>query len=890
MTDPTPPSPPTDETEVPPRLHFAAPRVTPETQSPAPIPVSPSPKPGPSGPDSCARSLSPSSRPNFFRRTGHLWLLLLITLGGGAVRFHHLSFPAFWIDEAFTFSRITGTREQLYDVLKYDGFVPLHYELYWRLAQLTFMTPFMMRLIPALAGTLMIPVMYFLARRFTGIGPALVAALITASSAYLLNFSRDAKMYMHSWLAMALATALLLWWLRSRRWPVWLIGYPAWIAVGSAAVMLHATNMIVVLGLAPMFLLGSLRRPWWRVSLVLPLFVIGLAAIAYWPYDYYHHFNQWNKRTGGIFAGTVAAGTVEGQPGGGQGGGEAAAEGGGEGGGEGAGEGGGEGGAAVSGSEGNWGASGLGWIPGFRGDRTSLEMFRHSFAAYVTGWQWPTRQQASQTFGPQREPVIPRFVTDGFLLYTSLLVLLLGLGALPWTARWRGFVGPGDASLIVTRGPPGRVRPACDPPSWWTSALWLSLWLIIPSYGVFYCRSVEGFASPGLWLEMAWDLWGWWWPAMLGAAAGVAFVTRVLRGLGFVLTAGVLAMLAATLKIAVDDHGVEFLGPWLLWLSEPLPLGVLSSLGLGLIVHHSAPTLTGRLLRVGQALLLAAIVLGLCFGAYWLWYDFYLISQTKTPQTWLVRWMIQERLLSLPDKPQPWRPIWWHRYLGIVWPAVCIVLAVLIWRLPTRPLRWAAVLLVVGVNLANGTARIALHTQPPVDRMAADLWAAQPAQSSLRTAFLEAPSGRNWNLERNVRSPIWSYYLCLAGRFVIPPAEFRSGRVPDRLRVVPSADARQVPRSLEKLPHVDRLVVWERWPAHQPPEPLKDPVLDHLSDRWRLLGEEVWRVRYHWHWQQREWYRRREYQRKTSTEIAAPQTPVAQRRNDARPAAPSTRS
>src|SRR5205823_5698962 len=58
------------------------------------------------------------------------------------------------------------------------------------------MSPLAMRFVPALCGTLMIPAMYFLTIQIASRRTALLAAALTCTSAYLLNYSRDAKMYM----------------------------------------------------------------------------------------------------------------------------------------------------------------------------------------------------------------------------------------------------------------------------------------------------------------------------------------------------------------------------------------------------------------------------------------------------------------------------------------------------------------------------------------------------------------------------------------------------------------------------------------------------------------------------------------------------------------------
>ena len=99
-----------------------------------------------------------------------------------------------------TYMRISGTYRQLLDRLEEDGFAPLHYELYWVMKQIhPAMTPIFMRLVPALCGTLMVPVMYWLAAQLVSRRAAIVTALFTACGAYVLGYSRNSKMYMDFW-------------------------------------------------------------------------------------------------------------------------------------------------------------------------------------------------------------------------------------------------------------------------------------------------------------------------------------------------------------------------------------------------------------------------------------------------------------------------------------------------------------------------------------------------------------------------------------------------------------------------------------------------------------------------------------------------------------------
>jgi predicted membrane-bound mannosyltransferase len=148
------------------------------------------PKPSPllvpsAVPASDAPVTVPASPPAIERR--ELWVLLALTVFGGVLRFLFLGRPTLWIDEGFTYWRVTGSYRELVDILREGGFTPLHYQAIWVLGRFTNLSPFFLRLIPAVCGTLMVPAMYFLSRQFVSRQTALLVAAFAACSAYLLN-------------------------------------------------------------------------------------------------------------------------------------------------------------------------------------------------------------------------------------------------------------------------------------------------------------------------------------------------------------------------------------------------------------------------------------------------------------------------------------------------------------------------------------------------------------------------------------------------------------------------------------------------------------------------------------------------------------------------------
>lgn len=387
----------------------------------------------------------------------HLWALLGLTIIGGTFRFAWLDRPTFWIDEAFTYWRVSGSYKDLTRILREGGFTPLHYEAYWVLGRYTSLSPFWMRFIPAVCGTLMIPAMYFLARQVAGRNVALLTAAFTACSAYMLNYSRDAKMYMDCWLFAALHLGCLMWWLRTR----WMLAWLCWIAAGLAMVGIHANSAVLVL-VQPVILLSS-RRLTWPTTL---LFLAGLGVIAAGPAGYYWKFNQWNER-------------IE--------------------------------------AEGWNRASGLGWVDWTTTGREGIDLLRYPAAAFLYNWEWPRERE--QAAIPPR--VLYWYTNAGIALGILLALGLFPWGGLrrrrAGGATGTGDDSQTDRTPLAASQDqpiqPAVVNPHSAPPAprgaapepWWRSTFWVLAWVVLPPW-VLYMTSESRAVSPFDWTD---DLRNW---------------------------------------------------------------------------------------------------------------------------------------------------------------------------------------------------------------------------------------------------------------------------------------------------------------------------------------------------------------------------------------------
>ncbi len=579
------------------------------------------------------------------------------------------------------FRRTCGSYSQLLDCLRTDGFVPLHYSLVWVISRVVKPTPFVLRFFPALCGTLMVPAIYFFARQLLDRRTSLLAAVITACSAFMLYYSRDAKMYMDAWLLLTLSTASLLWWFRAGGVTPWL----CWVAAGCAACGLHM-SAAVPLAVSPLLLLTQ-RRLRWQQSL---LWIGGIVVILSGPIGYYEKFNTWVQR-----------------------------------------------------SDEDWDRSGLQWIPAYNYGRSGPQLVRYLGSTLLTGWEWPKDLDVPNI--PADRVNWPR---RGF---ESLIGILI-LGCLPWPLAWRRSV-PGDSF---------------EPP--WRIAFWLSLWIVIPTYG-FYCHSVTDFATPVDW-------WHW-----LPLAASRMQQRALLILIGLLLTGTAAAV-------------------------------------------FQFPMIRPAVWRGAKLLTVIAAVIALC---------------------WLVAMVSTSMAKSAEAAGKPWESLWVPRYLGFIWPMLTVAVAAVLMRLPTRPVRWTAIGFLLGLNLAMGCYRIIGQTEPPVDRMAADWFAAEsPANHTL--IWTHMPRGGEAPGTANLYSEPAEYYLELLENKPTDPVQFRVNFIK---RLQQSAWMWRMPWDNPVPDAVTRIVFWSQYDSSDDSSEPFDPPAG-----WKLQSDDWYQARDCWIGQNLARYRR----------------------------------
>ena len=211
--------------------------------------------------------------------------LALITAFGAIFRLALLARQPLGVDEDFTAAVVGRPLGDMLGVVSRDSAPPLFYMAEWLVAQLTG-GPAALRLVPALAGIALIPLLAALARRVAGDRAGLWAAAFVAVLPTTLLASENARMYSMAG-ALVVAAILLLWRAVERpadeRTEAGRAGAGTWVAYAAAAAAAVWTDYFASVALAGMLVAVLWLRPD-RRTLVLAgaATAIAIATIGPW--------------------------------------------------------------------------------------------------------------------------------------------------------------------------------------------------------------------------------------------------------------------------------------------------------------------------------------------------------------------------------------------------------------------------------------------------------------------------------------------------------------------------------------------------------------------------------------------------------------------------------
>jgi hypothetical protein len=283
--------------------------------------------------------------------------------------------------------------------------------------------------------------------------------------------------------------------------------------------------------------------------------------------------------------------------------------------------------------------------------------------------------------------------------------------------------------------------------------------------------------------------------------------------------------------------------------------------------RHTAGALHRRALRLAQFLAVACALFALCWAAWFLF--------MKRADV-LVHRVALERGVDLKAATDivwtQWFSAWMPRYLGILWPAVAITACALLARLPTRPLRYAAVTLLIGLNVAQATARLTVGTEPPSNLIADDIAASQDhaGRPANTRAYLFGFSEMAMPSPGSLSFLTWQmrYYLSQHSDAHITPREFKFSplAVPSMAKVWHLKfwnDLRPLAAAADAngSPSLRRVIIWERLRQYGDATGAAADFAQKLGPDWRLASDRTFVGRDHWTWNNLWFLRRREYVR-----------------------------
>lgn len=133
--------------------------------------------------------------------------VILLTMVGAVLRLYHLGRESIWLDEAYTINMARLSLESIWDVVITSDVMPPLF--YWmeHFILLVGNSEVMVRLLPAIFGILVIPVIYFVGKEFFDGTFGVILASAFAFSPFLISYSQEARPYS----LLLLACAIVMW-------------------------------------------------------------------------------------------------------------------------------------------------------------------------------------------------------------------------------------------------------------------------------------------------------------------------------------------------------------------------------------------------------------------------------------------------------------------------------------------------------------------------------------------------------------------------------------------------------------------------------------------------------------------------------------------------------
>lgn len=154
-------------------------------------------------------------------RSHYFQILVILVIIGSFLRFYNLGYNSLWLDEASTYTISQNSFLGIWQTMMTGEVNPPLF--YWieHVMLLFGNSEIVLRLVPALAGVLSIPVFYFVGKEFLDRNAGLISAALCMVAATLVYYSQEARAYSLALLFTALGTLFFLKALRSGSLSYW---------------------------------------------------------------------------------------------------------------------------------------------------------------------------------------------------------------------------------------------------------------------------------------------------------------------------------------------------------------------------------------------------------------------------------------------------------------------------------------------------------------------------------------------------------------------------------------------------------------------------------------------------------------------------------------------
>jgi mannosyltransferase len=122
-------------------------------------------------------------------------IVIALTVIGLFLRFYNLTFNSIWLDEASTYIFSRGSFADIWQYMLTGDYNPPLFQFFVHFMLMFGNNEFTLRVVPAVAGVLTIPMMYLVGKEFIDRNVGIIAAAATTVSPFLIFYSQESRAY-----------------------------------------------------------------------------------------------------------------------------------------------------------------------------------------------------------------------------------------------------------------------------------------------------------------------------------------------------------------------------------------------------------------------------------------------------------------------------------------------------------------------------------------------------------------------------------------------------------------------------------------------------------------------------------------------------------------------